>query len=93
MAMGYSAQDDMDQLAHDPASRIAIWNRSGDSVIYERLATQPGQSRLLTMMATNRSNVNALRDGLYQSIHRHIAVTWHDKLLRHATIDLVCFLI
>jgi hypothetical protein len=32
MAMGFSAQDDVDRLAHDPAFRIAIWNRSGDGV-------------------------------------------------------------
>jgi hypothetical protein len=91
MAMGYSAQDDVDRLAHDPAFRIAVWNRSGDSVIDERLASQPTQSRLLTMMAAHRTNVNALRDGLFQSVHRHIAATGNDKRVRHATIDLDSF--
>jgi hypothetical protein len=91
MAMGYSAQDDVDRLAHDPAFRIAVWNRSGESVIDERLASQPTQSRLLTMMAAHRTNINALRDGLFQSIHRHIAATGNDKRVRHATIDLDSF--
>lgn len=91
MAMGYSAQDDVDRLAHDPAFRIAVWNRSGDSVIDERLASQPTQSRLLTMMAAHRTNVNALRDGLFQSIHRHMAATGNDKRVRHATVDLDSF--
>jgi hypothetical protein len=91
MAMGYSAQDDVDRLAHDPAFRIAVWNRSGDSVIDERLASQPTQSRLVTMMAAHRTNVNALRDGLFQSVHRHIAATGNDKRVRHATIDLDSF--
>ena len=91
MAMGYSTQDDVDRLAHDPAFRIAVWNRSGDSVIDERLASQPTQSRLLTMMATHRTNVNAMRDGLFQSVYRHIATTGDDKRVRQATIDLDSF--
>ncbi len=33
MALGYSAQDDLDRLAHDPAFRAAVWNRSGDQVV------------------------------------------------------------
>ncbi len=40
------------------------------------------------MMAAHRTNVNALRDGLCQSIHRHIVATCGDKRIRHATIDL-----
>ena len=26
LALGYSAQDDADRLAHDPAMKIAVWN-------------------------------------------------------------------
>jgi hypothetical protein len=88
MAMAFSPQDDVDRLAHDPAFRIAVWNRSGDGVIDKRLARQPTQSRLLAMMAAHRSNINALRHGLCQSIHRHISATGGDKCVRHATIDL-----
>ncbi len=39
MAIGCSAQDDVDRLAHDPAFRAAVWDRSGDQVIHERLAS------------------------------------------------------
>lgn len=91
MAMGYSNQDDLDRLAHDPAFRLAVWNRSGDHVIEERLASQPTQSRLLTMIANNRKNVNALRDGLYQSLLRHITATGNDTRVRRATIDIDSF--
>ncbi len=91
MAMGFSARDDVDHFAHDPAFRIAVWNRSGDGVIDERLASHPTQSRLLAMMAAHRANINTLRDGLCQSIHRHIASTGGDKRVRHATIDLDSF--
>lgn len=91
MAMGFSTQYDADRLAHDPAFLIAVWNRSGDSVINEPLASQPTQSRLLKMIAMNRYNINALRNGLFQSIHRHVAATGNDRRARHATIDLDSF--
>ena len=89
--MGFSAHDDVDRLARDAAFRIAVWNRSGYGVIEERLAGQPSQSRLLAMMAAHRTNVNALLDGLCQSIHRHIAETGGDKRVLHAIIDLNSF--
>ncbi|MFN7290581.1 MAG: transposase [Pirellula sp.] len=41
MALGYSAQYDVDRLAHDPAFRIAVWNRPGDNMVNVRLASQP----------------------------------------------------
>ncbi len=91
MAMGFFTQDDADRLAHDAGFRIAVRNRSGDSVINERLASQPIHVRLLKMIAINRCNVNAIRDGLFQSIHRRIAATGNDKPARHATIDLDSF--
>lgn len=74
MALGYSAQDDLDRLAHDPAFRIAVWNRSGDNVVNERLASQPTQSRLLSMMANHNTNINGLRNGLFQSVFRHLPI-------------------
>ena len=43
MALGYSVQDDADRLAHDPAFKLAVWDRRGDDVIEERLASQPTQ--------------------------------------------------
>jgi len=29
LAQGYSAQDDADRLAHDPAMKLAVWDRPG----------------------------------------------------------------
>ena len=52
MAQGYRAQDDLDRLAHDPALKMAVWDRPGRRVLDERLASQPTQSRLLDTLAT-----------------------------------------
>jgi hypothetical protein len=35
MMLGYRAQDDVDRLAHDPALRIATWNRLRERVVGE----------------------------------------------------------
>lgn len=91
MAIGYSAQDDVDRLAHDPAFRLAVWNRAGDGVLDERLASQPTQSRLLGIIASQGVNINALRDGLFQSVHRHILACGEDRRVMHGTIDLDSF--
>ena len=39
LALGYSAQDDADRLAHDPAMKMAVWNRPGERTLEERLST------------------------------------------------------
>ena len=41
LAQGYSAQDDADRLAHDPAMKLAAWDRPGEQPLGERLASQP----------------------------------------------------
>lgn len=51
LALGYSAQDDLDRLAHDPAMRMASWNRPGEEVAVRPLA-QPCPRRA----DQNRSN-------------------------------------
>jgi hypothetical protein len=73
-ALGYAAQDDVDRLAHDPAMKLAVWNRSGDRVIDERLASQPTQSRLVGNLADSR-NRNAMRESLSDWTHRHLRST------------------
>ena len=50
MAQGYSAQDDADRLAHDPAFKMSVWDRRGDDVLNERLGSQPTQSRLVNLL-------------------------------------------
>ncbi len=51
MALGESDQDDLDRLAHDPAMKMAAWDRPGEEVLNQRLASQPTQSRLIDWLA------------------------------------------
>jgi len=44
-ALGYDVEDEVDLLAHDPALRIATWNRPGARVFEERGASQPRRPR------------------------------------------------
>jgi len=90
MALGYSAQDDVDRLAHDPAFRAAVWGRSGDQVIAERLASQPTQSRLIDMLTGNTGNLEALRNGLASCVERHVLASG-GRRVRHATVDIDSF--
>ena len=55
MAMGSENQDDLDRLAHDPAMRLATWDRPGEEVLEQRLASQPTQSRLIDWLASPAS--------------------------------------
>lgn len=90
MAIGCSAQDDVDRLAHDPAFRAAVWNRAGDQVIHERLASQPTQSRLIDILTRSTGNLEALRDGLSESVQRHVMASG-GRRVRQATIDIDSF--
>ena len=62
LAQGYSAQDDADRLAHDPAMKLAAWNRPGQQPLEQRLASQPTQSRLIDMLTLTPGNRAALCD-------------------------------
>lgn len=90
MAIGCSAQDDVDRLAHDPAFRAAVWDRSGDQVVHERLASQPTQSRLINILTKNTANLEAVRDGLAQGIENHVLASGGRRVAR-ATIDIDSF--
>lgn len=90
MAIGCSAQDDLDRLAHDPAFRMAVWNRSGDQVVHERLASQPTQSRLIKILTRNTGNLESLRTGLATSVERHVMASG-GRRVRNATIDIDSF--
>jgi hypothetical protein len=91
MALGYQAQDDLDRLAHDPAFRIAVWDRPGQNVINERLASQPTQSRLINILTASPGNLEAVRKGLAHSIERHIKATHGGRRVAQATIDIDSF--
>lgn len=90
MAIGCSAQDDVDRLAHDPAFRAAVWNRSGDQVIHERLASQPTQSRLIKILTDTSANLEALRGGLADSVQKHVLASGGRRVAQ-ATIDIDSF--
>jgi len=72
-ALGHARQDDADRLAHDPAFRVAAWNRQGDRPLDERLASQPSASRLLARLANPDmpGNLEALRGTLAFSVRTH----------------------
>lgn len=91
MAQGYDAQDDVDELAHDPAVRLATWNRPGERVAEERAASQPTQSRLLTALGNDKANIEALRKTLADWSGRHLRATGNDHAARRITIDVDSF--
>ena len=71
LALGYSAQDDLDRLAHDPALKLAVWDRVGEETAEERLSSQPTQSRLIDWLA-QRGNREALRGALADWLNRWV---------------------
>jgi hypothetical protein len=91
LAQGYDAQDDADELAHDPAMRLATWDRPGQCVQEERLASQPTQSRLLAALGTDKANIERLREGLADWSGRHLRATGNDRAARRITIDIDSF--
>jgi len=91
LAMGYSAQDDADRLAHDPAMKMAAWDRPGERTVTERLASQPTQSRLMETLTLTTGNRAALRDALGESCIRHLRTTGSDQAARKITIDIDSF--
>ena len=91
LALGESAQDDVDRLAHDPALRMATWDRPGEQVLDERLASQPTQSRLLDILANRSEHMEALRGALADWTERHLRSTGGDHAVRHGTLDIDSF--
>ena len=91
LAVGYSAQDDADRMAHDPAMKMAAWNRSGKQPLDERMASQPTQSRLIDILAHHSGNRYALRDSLADACERHLRAEGGDHAARKITIDIDSF--
>lgn len=91
LALGQKPADDADLLAQDPAMRMAVWNRPGDQVLQERLASQPSHSRLLDRLANFPDNVELLRYGLAEWVLRHLRATGRDRSVIRATLDLDSF--
>jgi hypothetical protein len=92
MALGEFHQDDLDRLAHDPAIKMASWDRPGEEVLEQRMASQPTQSRLVDWLAVNKTNLEAVRKALFDWTHRHVKSTGDsDRRVRSATIDIDSF--
>jgi hypothetical protein len=91
LALGKSAQDDADQLAFDPAMRMATWDRPGERVLDERLASQPTQSRLMDLLADRPEHLEVLRDALADWTERHLRSTGGDHAVRYGTLDIDSF--
>lgn len=90
-ALGYAAQDDADRLAHDPAMKLAAWDRPGDAPLDERMASQPTQSRLVDTLTRHTQNRYALRDSLADCCVRHLRTTGGDHAARRVTLDVDSF--
>ena len=90
-ALGYEAQDDQDRLAHDPAMKMAVWNRAGQGVLEERLASQPTHSRLLHILAYEEDNREVLREALAEWLHRYLRSKGRGRAVRYGTVDVDSF--
>jgi len=91
LALGYSADDEVDFLAHDPAVRIASWGRPGESVLEERGASQPTQSRLTDILAGFETNREAVRMALSDWTGRHLLASGQGRRVMRGTIDIDSF--
>lgn len=90
-ALGYNVDDDVDLLAHDPAMRIATWNRPGERVLEERSASQPTQSRLTDILSNDKRNLEALRAALPDWVERHLHASGRGHAVRRGTLDIDSF--
>ena len=87
IALNYRASDDVDLLAHDAVLRMAVWDRPGERVLEERLASQPTQSRLLDILARFKCNLEAVREALSDWVERHLRGAGKDHGVLRGTID------
>ena len=87
LALGYAHQDDQDALAHDPALKLAVWERPGRRGLHERLASQPSDWRLIDRL-TSPSNRRALRAALREWVARHQRAAGRGRKVTHGTLDI-----
>lgn len=90
-ALGYNADDEVDLMAHDPAVRIATWNRPGDQVLDERCASQPTQSRLTDILSSHKGNLEALRAALSEWVGKHLRASGRGQAVLRGTLDVDSF--
>jgi len=87
LALGHVHQDDHDILAHDPAVKLAVWDRPGQAVLDERLASQPSDWRLVDRLAS-KPHRRALRKALTESVCRHQRAAGGGRKVLRGTIDI-----
>ncbi|MEK7996052.1 MAG: IS1380 family transposase [Planctomycetota bacterium] len=88
IACGLAAQDDQDQLAHDPAMRAAGWHRPGSRVVRERTGSQPTHSRALGIVTRARERLGAM---LAEVPRRHQRLRGERHLSHRGTLDIDTF--
>lgn len=86
-ALGYARQDDADTLAHDPAFRLAVWDRLGTQLVDERLASQPTASRAMDIFS-RWHNREAIRQHLFTPILRHQRQGSDDQKVSLGVVDI-----
>jgi len=87
LALGYRHQDDADRQAHDPALRLAVWDRPGRRVLDERLASQPSDWRLVDRMSS-KAHRRALNEALATGVGRHQRAAGAGRKVTHGTLDI-----
>jgi hypothetical protein len=87
LALGYAHQDDQDALAHDVAMRLSVWDRPGERVLDERLASQPTDWRLVEALST-KAHRRALREALAEWVRRHQRAAGRGRKVRSGTLDI-----
>jgi len=87
LALGYAHQDDQDALAHDVALKLSVWDRPGQRVLQERLASQPSDWRLIDRLA-RPSNRRVLRAALSEWVSRHQRAAGGGRKVTHGTLDI-----
>jgi len=87
LALGHVRQDDQDLLAHDPGLKLAVWDRPGQGVLNERLASQPSDWRLMSRLSA-KAHRAALRNALSESVGRHQRAAGRGRKVVRGTIDI-----
>jgi len=87
LALGYAHQDDADTLAHDPAMKLAVWDRPGKRVLSERLASQPSDWRLVRCLSS-KSQRRTLNEALAIWVRRHQQAAGKGRKVLRGTLDI-----
>jgi len=87
LALGYAHQDDADTLAHDPAMKLAAWDRPGKRVLHERLASQPSDWRLVRCLSS-QSQRRQLNEALAVWVSRHQKAAGKGRKVVRGTLDI-----